>query len=65
MSEHPSPISHDQIASRAQELWEAEGRPDGKSDEHWHRAESELRDRIAQLAAATPPAILPVITGIS
>jgi len=65
MTEHPSPLPHDQIARRAQELWEAEGRPEGKSDDHWLRAESELRKHRAELAAATPPATIPVVTGIS
>lgn len=65
MTEHPSPIPHDQIAQRAQELWEAEGRPEGKSDDHWLQAENELRMHIAELAAATAPPAIPVITGIS
>ncbi|MGI8437491.1 MAG: DUF2934 domain-containing protein [Chthoniobacterales bacterium] len=25
-------------------MWEEEGRPDGKADEHWSRAEAELRE---------------------
>ena len=65
MTEHPSPIPHDQIAHRAQEIWEHDGRPEGKADEHWHQAENELRQHIAQLAAATPPPAIPVIAGIS
>jgi len=65
MSEHPSPIPHAQIAARAQELWEAEGRPEGKAEDHWHQAESELRRRLAELAAATPPPAIPVVAGIS
>ena len=35
--------SMEQIAERAQQLWEEEGRPEGKADEHWARAEAELR----------------------
>ncbi|MDR3403946.1 MAG: DUF2934 domain-containing protein [Chthoniobacter sp.] len=65
MSEHPSPLSHDQIATRAQELWEAEGQPEGKAEDHWSQAESELSARLAELAAATPAATIPVVTGIS
>ena len=30
------------IEQRAHEIWEAEGRPHGKHDEHWHRAEREI-----------------------
>ena len=37
--------SHDEISRRAKELWEQEGRPDGRSEEHWLRAENELRQR--------------------
>ena len=65
MSEHPSPISHDQIAARAREIWEAEGRPEGKAADHWWQAEAELRTRIATLAAATAPPVVPAVTGIS
>lgn len=32
----------DRISRRAYELWEAEGRPHGKHDDHWHAAEREL-----------------------
>jgi hypothetical protein len=42
MSHQRHPISHEEIASRAQQLWEAEGRPEGKAGEHWSRAESEI-----------------------
>src|SRR5881394_2162582 len=31
--------SRDDISRRAQELWQEEGQPDGKSEEHWLRAE--------------------------
>src|ERR1700676_1443118 len=30
------------ISRRAYEIWLAEGRIDGKHDEHWHRAEREI-----------------------
>lgn len=26
---------------RAHELWESEGRPEGRHDDHWHQAEQE------------------------
>jgi hypothetical protein len=65
MSEHPSPISDDQITVRARQIWEAEGQPEGKAEEHWARAQSELRAELAHLAAATPPAVVPTVTGIS
>lgn len=36
-------LTHDGITARAHWIWEEEGHPDGKADEHWHRAEQELR----------------------
>jgi hypothetical protein len=34
------------VRERAYELWEQEGRPEGRSDEYWHRAhEQRLRER--------------------
>lgn len=32
----------DAIRRRAYELWEAEGRPEGRTDEFWYRAEEEV-----------------------
>src|SRR5262245_16095472 len=40
----------DAIRRRAYALWEADGRPDGRNDEYWHRAESELRGRKSKSA---------------
>ncbi len=36
-------ITEDAIKARAQELYEKEGRPEGKTLDHWLRAERELR----------------------
>jgi len=33
----------DEISRRAYQIWEEEGRPEGRHDEHWQRAERELR----------------------
>lgn len=42
------------VRERAHALWEAEGRPEGRQDEHWHRALSELSVRgPAQKTSAT------------
>lgn len=38
----PSP---DEVSRRAYELWEKDGRPEGRELEHWLRAENELRSR--------------------
>jgi len=32
-----------QILNRAYEIWERNGRPEGREDEFWHQAEQELR----------------------
>jgi hypothetical protein len=35
--------THEEICQRAYEIWEEEGRPDGRSQETWIRAEQDLR----------------------
>jgi hypothetical protein len=42
--EHPGP-RHEEIASRAYQLWEERGGPHGSPEEDWHRAQRELRVR--------------------
>ncbi len=37
--------AHEKIAIRAYEIWQESGRPNGKHEEHWYRAERELRAR--------------------
>ncbi len=37
-------ITYDQISQRAFEIWEREGKPEGCEQEHWLRAEHELRE---------------------
>jgi hypothetical protein len=34
----------DQIRTRAHQLWEIAGKPEGRNDEFWHEAERELKD---------------------
>jgi hypothetical protein len=33
---------HERIRQRAYQLWEEEGRPEGRAESHWHRAEAEV-----------------------
>jgi hypothetical protein len=33
---------HEQIAERAYALWQAEGQPNGRHEEHWYRAAREI-----------------------
>ena len=39
---------HARIKDRAYHIWVAEGRPHGKHDEHWHRAEREVAEEDAK-----------------
>lgn len=38
-------ITYQEIAQRAYEIWEREGKPVGKDEEHWLLAEEELRQQ--------------------
>jgi hypothetical protein len=41
----------ERIRARAYEIWSDEGQPEGRQDEHWHRARQEIE---AELAKKTP-----------
>jgi hypothetical protein len=41
------------IRDRAKTMWEAEGSPDGKAEEYWHRAQELIED---ENQSAYPPA---------
>lgn len=45
-------ITHEEISKRAREIWEREGRPEGRDKEHWLQAESELRQQKTQPGGA-------------
>jgi hypothetical protein len=52
----------DRIAARAHEIWEREGRPHDKAEEHWRRAEQEVAredggQQMGAPAESTPPKI--------
>jgi hypothetical protein len=55
--EGPGP-SHDQIAVRAYELWEAQGGPEGTDRENWFEAEQQLRVEIESSPGASQPAAI-------
>ncbi|MBS9720647.1 DUF2934 domain-containing protein [Tianweitania sp. BSSL-BM11] len=38
----------DKIKARAQAIWEQEGRPEGRSADHWERAEREIDSQAAE-----------------
>ena len=50
-SHHPT---HDEIAKRAYAIYLAEGKPAGRAEEHWRRAEKELRLPIEPSLLAQP-----------
>ena len=50
---------YEKIAARAYEIWEKEGRPDNKAEEHWLRAEREIADtREESRKRVSPPSVV-------
>lgn len=47
----------DRVEQRAYEIWEEEGRPDGRAEAHWSRAEAEVGGK---MSSEEGPAALPV-----
>jgi predicted flap endonuclease-1-like 5' DNA nuclease len=61
MSKTLIPASHEQIAALAYSYYEAEGRPDGRSDIHWQRAtEALLTSETIKPATKPKPAAIDV-----
>ena len=56
-----TPASHEDISQRARELWEGYGRPEGRDEQIWLEAESQLAGVKAQPKAepASAPAVEP------
>ena len=42
MPENTQEPSNEEISKRAWEIWDQEGRPEGRSEEHWNRAREEI-----------------------
>ncbi len=57
--------THEQIAIRAKEIWENEGRPTGRALDHWVTAETELMKAAdeAEIASGSNPASNPSAEG--
>jgi Protein of unknown function (DUF2934) len=57
--------TEEKIRQRAHEIWERHHRPDGRDDEFWHQAETELREEHGnsesnpESIAAERPGVLP------
>lgn len=47
------------VARKAYEIWEAEGRPHGKDQDHWHRASAEVAAEAAPKPASRKTAVKP------
>lgn len=47
------------VSQRAYEIWDAEGRAEGCSEDHWRRAELEVEAEEARGGGATPTDDLP------
>ena len=50
---------HTRNKDRAYHIWLSEGRPHGKHDDHWHRAEREIAAEEGPAAGAAKPARKP------
>ena len=44
------------IKERAYEIWESEGRPEGREHEHWRQARAEFAEAQSEVAARKAPA---------
>jgi hypothetical protein len=46
--------SEDEIRTRAHQLWELAGKPEGKEDQFWLEAERELKEKLIRQELRTP-----------
>lgn len=52
MPETNNDPTREEIATLAEKYWEEEGRPEGKAEEHWARAEEALRQHAESAESA-------------
>jgi hypothetical protein len=57
---NPKKPNEAEIGRRAYELWEAEGRPEGRDVAHWHQAERDISDPVVAPIPESVPAAEPV-----
>jgi hypothetical protein len=59
-------MTYEQISRRAYEIWDREGRPEGRDLDHWIQAEAEAREETSNAAPgkieAAPQNIVPLQT---
>jgi len=46
--------TEDEIRTRAHQLWELAGKPEGKEDQFWLEAERELKEKLIRHELRTP-----------
>ena len=51
-----TPDLEEMIRQRAHEIWEQEGRPHGRHEEHWQKAAGEITQELERIKAAHTPA---------
>ena len=49
------------IQARAHEMWEAEGKPEGKHEEHWLAAQKEVMEEVDRSGATGPADPVPSV----
>ncbi|MFT3974864.1 MAG: DUF2934 domain-containing protein [Amaricoccus sp.] len=59
---NPKTPTEPDIARKAYELWEAEGRPEGRDVAHWHQAERDVAEPVIDPVPDAPAAEAPVET---
>ncbi len=65
MPKKPVPASDDAIRALAHQIWEDEGRPEGKAEIHWQQAAEALAKPTAKKPAAKKAASTPAKTKTS
>ena len=63
-------ITYEQISERAFKIWEQDGKPEGREQDHWLRAEEELRreglkKQKGQKISSKDPSMLKTSKGIN
>lgn len=53
----PRTPSETDVARKAYELWEAEGRPEGRDVAHWHQAERDVTEPVIEPIPDVPDAV--------
>jgi hypothetical protein len=53
----------DRVRARAHRLWEEEGCPSGREEEHWRRAEAEIAAEEATIPGDAPVPVGPAAAG--